>query len=189
MSPIQKKICMLGGFGVGKTSLVKRFVTGLFSEQYHTTIGVKIDQKKLDLDGKQMLLILWDLYGEDDYQKILPSYLQGSSGYVLVVDGTRKETVAIAIQLHQLARKIVGRVPYVLLVNKEDLIDEWVLEPPMLEPLSDEAVVVVESSAKTGRGVDQAFRELCRKTDMTFLLGSKEMDPAFSLEEPIYPNP
>ena len=77
---IQKKVCMLGGFSVGKTSLVKRFITGKFSEKYHTTIGVKIDQKSLCVDDTEMLLVLWDVYGEDDFQKVRASYLQGSAG-------------------------------------------------------------------------------------------------------------
>ena len=90
---------MLGGFAVGKTSLVRRLVSGIFSEKYLTTVGVKIDQKTVTVQGKELLLVLWDLYGDDDYQKVRASYLQGSSGYILVIDGTRKETVDVAIRL------------------------------------------------------------------------------------------
>jgi GTPase SAR1 family protein len=67
---LQKKICMLGGFSVGKTSLVKRYVQSVFSETYLTTVGVKIDKKTVDLSGRSVSLILWDLAGEDDISAI-----------------------------------------------------------------------------------------------------------------------
>jgi len=157
---IQKKICMLGGFAVGKTSLVKRLVSGIFSDKYLTTVGVKIDKKSLSVQGKELLLVLWDLYGDDDFQKVRASYLQGSSGYILVIDGTRKETVDVACKLHDLAQKTIGPVPFVLLLNKHDLVDEWVVECPMVSDLSDQACFVSMVSAKTGEGVEAAFSAL-----------------------------
>src|ERR1700737_1110144 len=86
---LQKKICMLGGFWVGKTSLVKRFVASVFSETYLTTVGVKIDKKTVDLSDRIVNLILWDLAGEDDISSLRMSYLRGSAGYVRVPDGAR----------------------------------------------------------------------------------------------------
>lgn len=157
---IQKKICMLGGFAVGKTSLVKRLVSGIFSEKYLTTVGVKIDQKSLSVGGQEVLLVLWDLYGEDDFQKVRASYLQGSSGYILVIDGTRPETVDVACRLHELAQKTIGPVPFVLMLNKHDLVDEWIVESPMVADLSDRACLVSRVSAKTGEGVEAAFSAL-----------------------------
>ncbi len=167
MTPLQKKVCMLGGYGVGKTSLVKRFVSGMFSEKYHTTIGVKIDQKSLLVDEQDTLLVFWDLYGEDDFQKIRPNYLQGSSGYVLVIDGTRHETVAVASQLHVLARRVIGAVPFVLMVNKQDLVQEWKVDFAMIGHLAAESSLVIHTSAKTGEGVEQAFLELARQMVVT----------------------
>ncbi len=160
---IQKKICMLGGFAVGKTSLVKRFVSGQFSEKYHTTIGVKIDQKTQCVDDTEMLLVLWDVYGEDDFQKVRASYLHGSAGYLLVVDGTRKETLDIARQLHTLAVQSMGAVPYVLVINKHDLRESWQVDPKMYEDLASNACLVLQSSAKTGEGVESAFNELAKQ--------------------------
>ena len=153
---------MLGGFSVGKTSLVKRFITGKFSEKYHTTIGVKIDQKSLCVDDTDMLLILWDVYGEDDFQKVRASYLQGSAGYVLVVDGTRKETVEVARRLHTLAVQTMGPVPYALVINKHDLLESWQVVPDMYEDLASNACLVLQSSAMTGEGVELAFAELAK---------------------------
>ncbi len=157
---IQKKVCMLGGSSVGKTSLVKRFVTGQFSENYHTTIGVKIDQKSQCVDDIELLLVLWDVYGEDDFQKVRASYLQGSAGYLLVVDGTRKETLAVARQLHTLAAQSMGPVPYALLINKHDLSESWQVDSEMYEDLASNACLALPSSAKTGEGVELAFAEL-----------------------------
>jgi small GTP-binding protein len=79
---------MLGGFSVGKTSLIKRFVESVFSEKYLTTVGVKIDTKTVDVQGRSVNLILWDIAGEDDTATIRMSYLRGCSGYLLVADGT-----------------------------------------------------------------------------------------------------
>ena len=90
LAMIQKKICLLGGFGVGKTSLVSRFVHSIFSDKYLTTVGVKIDKKRVDLGSQQVDLVIWDIYGEDDFQKVRMSYLRGASGYLLVADGTRR---------------------------------------------------------------------------------------------------
>ena len=66
----RKKICMLGTFAVGKTSLVAQFVHDIFSEKYLTTIGVKITKKSLELGGQPIELLLWDLNGEDRFQKL-----------------------------------------------------------------------------------------------------------------------
>src|SRR5260221_1250725 len=99
---VQKKICVLGGFGVGKTSLVKRYVQSIFSEAYLTTVGVKIDKKTVDLSDRIVHLILWDVAGEDDISSLRMSYLHGSAGYVLVADGTRRSTLEVARSLRQL---------------------------------------------------------------------------------------
>src|SRR5271169_437320 len=101
---IQKKICMLGSFAVGKTSLVRRFVESIYSETYQTTVGVKIDKKVVALDRVEITLVLWDLYGEDDFQKMRWSYLRGAAGYLLVADGTRRATLERAVALEQKAR-------------------------------------------------------------------------------------
>src|SRR3984885_14227382 len=118
---IQKKVCMLGGFSVGKTSLVKRFVESVFSEAYLTTVGVKIDKKIVDLPGRIVNLILWDLAGEDDIASLRMSYLRGAAGYVLVADGTRPSTLDVALSLRNRVETEYGSLPFVLLLNKHDL--------------------------------------------------------------------
>lgn len=160
---IQKKICMLGTFAVGKTSLVSRFVKSLFSDKYLSSVGVKVDKKLVAVGEDQVNLLLWDLYGEDDFQKIRPSYLRGSSGYVLVVDGTRRETLEKAIILQSKAQEIVGKVPFVLVVNKADLVDKWEIDDSAIAALGKQGWPAFKTSAKTGEGVELAFLTLARK--------------------------
>jgi len=160
---IQKKICMLGSFAVGKTSLVRRFVESIFSETYLTTVGVKIDRKAIHLDGTEINLVLWDLYGDDDYQKIRWSYVQGSSGYLLVADGTRRATLEKAVALEERARQEIGPVPFVFVINKSDLVEEWEVDPELESRLTARGWTILRSSAKTGEGVEEAFSELTRK--------------------------
>src|SRR6478736_3867693 len=78
---IRKKICMVGLYGVGKTSLVKRYVESIFDERYHTTIGVKIDKKDVVVDGRDVSLAIWDMAGEDEIAQVKLSHLRGASGY------------------------------------------------------------------------------------------------------------
>ena len=157
---IQKKICLLGGFAVGKTSLVRRFVTGMFSELYQTTIGVTIENKTLLVGDQNVALMIWDLYGEDDFQKMRESYLRGSSGYILVADGMRRSTLDTAEALHQLAQYTLGPVPFVLMVNKADQLKEWEIDEATLARLRHKGWLVFTGSAKTGDGVPELFMRL-----------------------------
>jgi small GTP-binding protein len=160
---LQKKICMLGSFAVGKTSLVRRFVDSIYSEVYQTTVGVKIDKKNLSVNGKEVSLLLWDIYGEDDYQKMRWTYLRGASGYLLVADGTRKATLEKAVSLEQKVREEVGVIPFVLVINKSDLIRDWELDPALESKLAANGWSILRSSAKTGEGVEESFSQLTRK--------------------------
>jgi small GTP-binding protein len=156
---IQKKICMLGGFGVGKTSLVSRFVHSIFSDKYLTTLGVKIEKKTIDLGGQQVDLMLWDLHGEDEFQKLQMSYLRGSSGYLLVADATRRSTLDTALMLHAKAKWAIGDVPVLLAINKADLEATWEPDQATIDQLK---CPVVKTSAKTGAHVDDTFTALAR---------------------------
>ena len=157
---LQKKICMLGGFSVGKTSLVKRFVASVFSETYLTTVGVKIDKKTVDLSDRIVNLILWDLAGEDDISSLRMSYLRGSAGYVLVADGTRPSTLEVALSLRQRVEADLGPLPFVLLLNKNDLREQWAISDAELEDFRRNGWWVEATSARTGEGVEDAFKAL-----------------------------
>jgi small GTP-binding protein len=161
---LQKKVCMLGAYAVGKTSLVSRFVRSIFSDKYQTTVGVKIDKKTVRLGDQEVTFILWDLAGEDEFIQVRTSYLRGSAGYLLVADGMRRATLEKAIELQQRTEREVGKLPFILLVNKLDVIDDWEIKEPDIESLSSAGWPILATSAKTGVGVQEAFLALGQKT-------------------------
>jgi small GTP-binding protein len=156
----KKKICMLGAFAVGKTSLVARFVKSIFSDRYLTTVGVKIEKKMVRAGNEELMLMLWDLAGEDEFMQVQMTYLRGSAGYFLVVDGTRRVTLDKAIELQARAEKEVGRVPFLVLLNKADLQSEWEIEPGDIDKLLAKGWTLLETSAKSGANVEAAFQQL-----------------------------
>lgn len=160
---IQKKICLVGAFATGKTSLVTRFVHSIFSEKYHTTVGVKIDKKTIHIKDNTLNLILWDLYGEDEFQKVRMSYLRGSSGYILVVDGTRRNTLDKAFYLQTKVEETLGKIPFILVLNKCDLTDEWEIEDIEIEAVIQKGWTAIKTSARSGQGVEEIFQTLANK--------------------------
>ena len=158
---IQKKIVMLGATGVGKTSLVRQFVKSVFSEKYHSTIGVKVDKKVVRFDNHEVTMMLWDLQGEDDEFKIKPSFLRGASGYILVVDLTRAASLEAAKRIQLMIEDEIGQVPFMILFNKNDLKDEIELDHEWMVEFAGERVL--RTSAKTGENVEEAFVGLAKK--------------------------
>jgi small GTP-binding protein len=157
---LQKKICMLGSFSVGKTSLVRRFVESIFSDAYQTSIGVKIDKKVVRAGNEDVTLVLWDIHGEDVYQKIRMSYLRGMSGYLLVVDGTRRQTLDDALALNERVIQEAGKVPAILVINKSDLDEKWEIDATREPELTAAGWNIVRTSAKTGNSVEEVFSKL-----------------------------
>jgi small GTP-binding protein len=159
---LQKKICLLGAVGVGKTSLTRRFVHSIFSEEYLTTVGVKIDKKVVTLDGAEINLLIWDIAGEDEVSAVRTSYLRGAAGYLLVVDVARAQTLEVARDIHARVKREIGEIPFLCLFNKTDL-EEWDIPESRLEELAAEGWPVLRTSAKTGDNVEIAFSELAGK--------------------------
>jgi small GTP-binding protein len=157
---LQRKICLLGAFGVGKTSLVRRYVDTIFSDAYLTTVGVKIDKKVVSLGAEQVALILWDIAGEDEVAAVRMSYLRGAAGYLLVADGTRPETLEAATSIQSRIVVELGRVPFLALLNKADLAQDWAISAARLQALEDAGWTFRRTSAKTGDGVEATFEEL-----------------------------
>jgi small GTP-binding protein len=160
---IQKKICMLGAFAVGKTSLVASYVKSIYSDKYQTTVGVKIEKKTLQVDGQEWNLIVWDLAGEDEFMQIRLPYLRGSAGYLLVADGTRRSTLEAAMSIQGRVQEALGQVPFVLVLNKADLTAEWELDDDTTEELSRRGWTCLKASAKMDLGVEEAFLTLVSK--------------------------
>jgi len=173
---IKKKICMVGAFGVGKTSLVSRFVHSIFSEKYHTTVGVKIDKKAVRHEGAEIDLILWDLAGEDALTTVRPAHLNGSSGYILVIDGLRRNTLAVAMDLQGRVSQSLGGAPFVCVVNKTDLRESWEIQQADLDDLVSRGWTVVETSARTGAAVEGVFQTLTNKMMQDFHVDDSTTD-------------
>ncbi len=169
MSTISKKICLIGDFGVGKTSLIRRFIDRQFSDRYLSTVGVKISRKiieqpELGRSGKRELqLLMWDIEGSTKFKSIAPSYLQGAKGAIIVGDVTRQETL-IAMPDH--ARNFLAINPQgsvTLALNKSDLVEAEKL-PRLLQlvqvPHEARILATYTTSAKSGQDVDRIFQTL-----------------------------
>jgi small GTP-binding protein len=159
----KKKICLLGSYGVGKTSLVARFVHSMFADKYHTTVGVKIDKKVLAVDGDEVTLMLWDMAGEEDGAPVKLNQVRDASGYLLVADGTRSRTLDVARSIQQRVEGEVGTRPFLLLINKVDLRETWEIPDSLLEELTGGGWTVLETSAKSGQHVEEAFHSLASR--------------------------
>lgn len=160
---ISKKICLMGSFAVGKTSLVRRFVESCFDEKYQTTIGVKIDKKVVTVNGKTVQFIIWDFEGRDDFSELKVSYLRGASGYFLVADSTRKDTLDVAIELQSQVEEYLGKKPFLLLLSKNDLTESIRIDNAKITSLENNGWRVIKTSAKTGENVEHAFQQLADK--------------------------
>ncbi len=158
---LNSKICIVGDFAVGKTSTVERFVNNQFSEKYLTTIGVKVDTKEITLSNDVRLkFIIWDIAGTEQFGEVEFAYLRGASGYVLVADGTRAQTIASALDLKSQALNKYGDVPLVFLLNKSDLDDSWEVSDESLTQLRASCSDVYVTSAKNGDNVECAIERL-----------------------------
>ena len=164
MSTITQKICLLGDFNVGKTSLVRRFIEDKFSDRYLSTVGVKVSRKSVNLtteDVRQVNFLIWDLEGNTKFKSITPSYLKGASGSIVVADLTRTETIE-NLNLHlQLFSEVNPQSKIIVALNKADLIPPEKLAKLVenFRSQSSEAVVeIYTTSAKTGEYVNEMFQ-------------------------------
>ena len=162
MTVIQKKVCMLGSFAVGKTSLVRRFVDGRFDDKYLSTIGVKISRMSLSVEDITANLIIWDLAGGDEFLRSNAGYLRGAVGALIVCDLTRPQTLRAASEYYEQIRTVNPSASIVLAANKADLTDEREISDEDLEDLSTTMSnsSYYFTSAKSGLNVVNAFNEL-----------------------------
>lgn len=171
---VSKKVCMVGPFAVGKTSLVRRFVESIFSDNYLTTIGVKISKKIVETDEHQINLMIWDIEGVDTFTALKASNLRGASGVLLVLDGTRPASVEMASEIHKTLCETLDDVPIVCLINKADLTFDWKIDAAEIEALENLGMTTITTSAKTGENVEEAFRLVVEK------MGFNTLDPVSS---------
>lgn len=157
---LSKKIVMLGHFGVGKTSLVRRFVDSAFSEDYLVTLGVHVKRREVEIDGEKIVLILWDIEGNTSISKARTSYLLGSHGFVYVFDVTRPETFENLTEEMDFLKENYSKVPVTVVGNKSDLITSEHVE----EFFKQDAFKDCEfTSAKEGENVENVFLKLTKQ--------------------------
>ncbi len=169
MATITKKVCLLGDFAVGKTSLVRRYVYSIFEDRYLATIGVRVSRKVLHFanaatgDETTLMLMLWDIAGSDVFSRMRASYLRGAGGAVLVCDLTRPETLPNLKESLAVLSDLKMDIPLVLAANKCDLIDQVQLSTAALEDFATPfSAPYYLTSAKDNIAVDAAFIHLGR---------------------------
>ena len=168
MSTITKKVCLLGDFNVGKTSLIRRFVDGEFSDRYLSTVGVKVSRRSVDIKTKSKRdycvdLLLWDLEGNTKFKSITPTYLKGSSGSIIVADLTRSNTLDSLKHHVELFLKVNPNAVVVIALNKADLVPQEKLDKLIDNYRSQNLKQVAgfyQTSAKTGKNVALLFERL-----------------------------
>jgi small GTP-binding protein len=151
------KVVMVGDFGVGKTSLVKRFVENSFSEEYLSTIGVSISKKNL----QHSTIMLWDIEGHTEFKSIFKQYLLGAKGFIIVADIHRQNTLDSIKKHVELCHNVVKDAPICIALNKSDL--EHTISNQEIEEfksISPHIISVLKTSAKESEGVDEIFGSL-----------------------------
>jgi small GTP-binding protein len=169
MALVSRKICLIGDFGVGKTSLIRRFVDRQFDDRYLSTVGVKISRKQInlppqaDLAHPDLQLIIWDLEGQTRFKAIAPSYLQGAKGAILVGDVTRPETLDQLTEHCQQFCRINPGGTVIVAFNKADRLEVEQLDGLLNRYVIEGAALgIYPTSAKTNTNVDEIFQKLAQ---------------------------
>ena len=166
MKVVQKKVCLLGDFAVGKTSLVRRFVEGRFDDKYLSTIGVKVSRKTVERPDHQLNFLLWDLVGGNEFSRSETGYLLGTAGALIVCDLTRENTLTALTRYSNQLRAVNPNAKIILLGNKVDLVDQREITD---EQLMDVCAITnsefLLTSAKTGEAVETTFLRLAEKME------------------------
>lgn len=161
-----KKVCLLGDPGVGKTSLIRRFVEDGFSDKYIHTIGTKVSKKIVEFSdlNTRVSLLTWDIVGQKSIG-LLESYFKGAAGALVVCDVTRDDTLSSVDDWVKNVRKVAGDVPIVVIANKSDLLENAVVDPQMVAIAARRyGAPYYMTSAKTGTNVELAFNAIGRMT-------------------------
>lgn len=154
-----RKVCLLGDGGVGKTSLVRRFVEDSFRDEYIVSFGTKVSKKVLDFGGVELTLMLWDILGQKSDDALHSAYYKGANGALLVCDVTRAQTVEHLENWKESFLRSAPGAKMVMVANKADL--EPKVTKDELEATSAKlGGRMIATSAKTGEGVEAAFLEL-----------------------------
>lgn len=164
MADFVLKICLLGEGGVGKTSLVYRFIENRFSRDFKSTLGVNLLKKKVTIDGKEVSAQIWDLGGQQAYRKLRKLYLEGSQGALVIFDVTNQASFDnLDDWINSLVEIRGDKVPIVLIGNKIDLEANQLISKAQAEAYAKKRNLnIIFTSAATGEKVEDAFNELIK---------------------------
>ena len=154
---IAKKVLLVGNFGVGKTSLIRRFVNNEFSEDYISTIGVRVSTKEVKINNQLLKLLIWDVAGTQNDEKVPKAYFLGASAAMFVFDLTREETYLEINKYLESIRELSGLKKITIVGNKKDLLNASELETVLSKI---EIKVDFVASAKQDENVEDAFKLL-----------------------------
>ena len=156
------KVIIIGETGVGKTSLVKRFVSGHFTRDYRASIGANLFIKELKLNSDKIVSIqIWDIAGQERWKKMRHLYYRGAHGALVVGDLTRENTFEQLKEFwNQDLNKYCEEIPKILVVNKVDL--DSIITNSDIEKLAQDINVnaTIFTSAKNGQNVEKAFHQI-----------------------------
>ena len=154
---VAKKVLLVGNFGVGKTSLIRRYVSNEFSEDYISTIGVRVSTKEVHINDTTIKLLIWDVAGTQNDEKVPKAYFLGASAAMFVFDLNREETYLEINKYLEGVRELSGLEKITVVGNKKDLLDA-----AELANVLDKIKVTVDfvTSAKEGENVEDAFKLL-----------------------------
>jgi small GTP-binding protein len=158
---IAKKVLLVGNFGVGKTSLIRRFVLNEFSEDYISTIGVRVSSKIVHINNQEIKLLIWDVAGTNEDEKVPKAYFLGASAAMYVFDLSRIETYNNLEQQINSVKELSGLKNVVLVGNKKDLVkSSEINEIKNKLPFSIDLI----TSAKENENVEDAFIALANQS-------------------------
>ncbi|NHJ21719.1 MAG: GTP-binding protein [Candidatus Lokiarchaeota archaeon] len=159
------KIIIIGEPGVGKTSLVKRFVSGRFTRDYRVSIGANLFVKELVLNSEiQVTIQIWDIAGQEKWVKMRHLYYKGAHGALVVGDATRGNTFKQLREFwHPDLKQFCGKIPSILVVNKVDL--KPMISNSEVENIAQNIDVneTIFTSAKNGQNVEKAFHKIAEE--------------------------
>lgn len=164
---MKTKVTLLGESGVGKTSLIRRFVLNEYQDSYLHTIGTRVSKIELTVPYGSDLEIhmdmsIFDIMGQPGFRDLVrETYFHGAQGLVAVCDLTRLDSLTALENWIASALEIAGDVPVYILANKKDVVDRRVVTDEQLHKVADPfAAAYVLTSARTGESVDDAFNAL-----------------------------
>lgn len=161
------KILLVGPAAVGKTSLIQRFIKSKFQQDYKLTVGVDILTKEVEYEpGKTAVLSIWDIGGQERFAFIRTTFYKGASGVLLVFDLSRAATWESIMTWYQETRQFAGNIPFVLIGNKADLLEEvgeQINQEECQKFAEEKGSIYIAASAKAGKNVDESFLELTKR--------------------------